>query len=69
MKVFTAKGFEGHKGTGTAVVVAHDINEAWKLLAQEIDNNYLPDVDWSRTNVRELDLTQARAIILSDGDY
>lgn len=69
MKIFTCKSFKGYWPVGTsAVIVAEDVNEAKKLLEQE-----LADIGLTQAipiaKIKELPTSNPKAIILNDGDY
>jgi hypothetical protein len=69
MRVFTCNEFRGHWPVGTAaVIVAHDGETAWQLLAQEIASQGLPPLR-SDDKIEEIDMTTAGVRILNDGNY
>ena len=67
MKVFTCTDHRGHFPVGTAsVVVAENCAEAWRLLADALDERGLGDDEFTLT---ELPTDTPLAIVLRDGDY
>ena len=66
MNVYTCK-HDGHYLGGYSVVVAHDEAEARELLAAELRSHGL-NLEPSAT-VESLPLTEARAVVLFNGDY
>ena len=69
LRVWTAKGFEGHWPVGTAaVVVARDAEQAAELLEAELAEHGVPQkVD--PASLVELGLSLPKAVVLLDGNY
>ena len=71
MNVFTFTNFSGHYPVGTAaVVVAHDLIEAKRLLGEQLAASDLPALDGQvDVNISRVDLEEQQAIILLNGNY
>lgn len=70
MKVFFARGFEGHYPVGTsAVIVARNKDEAHVLLNSQLIGMGLPQKKESNYELEEVATDRTGVIILQDGDY
>lgn len=68
MKVFYSYDFEGHWPVGSAAIVIEGSRELARLLLdKELADHGLEDS--KEYTLVEMDLTEAQAIILCDGDY
>ena len=69
LKIWTNTGFTGHYPVGVAaVIIATDAKHATKLLNEHLKSIGLPG-DAKESGMRAIIATDARVIILNNGDY